>query len=289
MRWDKINQQNRMRAHGIEPASGPMSKDALRRQADALLAASKIPVQKLAPGARSTDGPDAWRRNPQNIAEVSSAGNVQRSLKKDASKRGTKSKTSTRASLAFDISVPPGLVVYCDGCCHPNPGIGGWGFVVYRDGVEIHSEHGGEMIATNQTMELTAAIMALRWIDVWAASGSLVHPVDVRLLSDSMYVVKGCNDWRHGWKANGWKRGGPKAKPENAAVANLALWQELDGILTDLLIQLEWVKGHAGIVGNERADELSQIGRESAIDAARPRDLLADQFQRYAVIEGGAA
>jgi len=285
--WDQINRQNRMRAHGIEPASGPLSKDALRRQADALLAASKIPVQKLAPSARSTASADAPQISRASGGAPQIAVPLDERRLRSIIRKHKETAQSRRAG--FDTAVPPGLVVYADGCCHPNPGVGGWGFVVYRDGVEIHSEHGGDLIATNQTMELTAAIMALRWIDTRSAGASVATPLSVRLFSDSMYVVNGCNDWRHGWKAKGWKRGGPNAKPENAAIANLALWQELDGILTDLLIQLEWVKGHAGIVGNERADELSEIGRESAIEAARPRDLLADQFQRYAVIEGGAA
>jgi ribonuclease HI len=161
-------------------------------------------------------------------------------------------------------AVPSGLVIYADGACHPNPGIGGWGFVVYRDGVEIHSDHGGDLVATNQTMELTAALMALRWF----AERGIVEPV--RLFSDSQYTVNGCNEWRQGWKVKGWKRGGPKAKPENAAIANLELWRALDEALAAVPIKLEWCKGHAGIIGNERADELSEIGRDSVLPVPRP-------------------
>lgn len=157
----------------------------------------------------------------------------------------------------FDVTVPQGLVIYCDGACEPNPGIGGWGFVVYGDGVEIHTECGGADPATNNTMEITGALMALRWF----AERGIVEPV--RLFCDSQYVVKGCNEWRQGWKKKGWRRGVAKE------LANAGLWRELDEALTLVPITLEWCKGHAGIIGNERADELSQEGR-SAVVALEP-------------------
>ncbi|MGO4838929.1 RNase H family protein, partial [Rhizobiaceae sp. 2RAB30] len=102
---------------------------------------------------------------------------------------------------------------------------------------------------------------------------------DVRLFCDSMYVVNGCNDWRHGWKARGWRR-----KGKNPEIANLDLWMELDAALTAVMIPLEWCKGHAGIVGNERADELSQIGRDEVLERARQAAVTAIEEQlRYAV------
>ncbi len=168
-------------------------------------------------------------------------------------------------------AVPAGLVIYCDGACEPNPGAGGWAYVVYRDGVEIHAETGGESESTNNIMELTGALMALRW---FAARG-VVEPV--RLLCDSQYVVKGCNEWRHGWKRKGWRRG-PQSE-----LANVELWQALDEALTLVPITLEWCRGHAGIVGNERADELSQIGRDEALERALPPSDLVSEQLRYAV------
>lgn len=103
---------------------------------------------------------------------------------------------------------------------------------MYRDGIEIHSEHGGDLQATNNTMELTAALMALRWF----ADRAVIEPV--RLLCDSQYVVRGCNEWRHGWKRKGWRRGVEKE------LANADLWRDLDEALTLVPISLEWVKGH---------------------------------------------
>ncbi|RWC76085.1 MAG: ribonuclease HI [Mesorhizobium sp.] len=164
-------------------------------------------------------------------------------------------------------ALPPGLAVYADGACEPNPGAGGWAFVVYRDGLEIYSECGGDLDATNNTMEMTAALQALRWITL----NAMGEPV--RLLTDSMYVVNGCNDWRHGWKHKGWKRGAAKA------LANSDLWQALDAALTACPIKLEWVRGHVGIIGNERADELSLIGRGMVVEQLpTPLDLIRQQL-----------
>lgn len=152
------------------------------------------------------------------------------------------------------------LVIYTDGACEPNPGQGGWGFVAYSNGQEIYTEHGGEIVATNNTMEMTAMIRALEWLR------DEIGVFEAKLLSDSQYVVKGCNDWRHGWKRKGWKRG-------KHALANVELWQRLDTLLVTMNVKIEWVKGHAGILGNERADELSQVGRASLTSHVIPDEL----------------
>lgn len=133
--------------------------------------------------------------------------------------------------------------VYADGGCEPNPGIGAWAFVVYRSGIEQHSEAGAELRTTNNRMELTAVLMALEWISRNYPSKALLH-------SDSQYVVRGCNEWRRRWKAKGWKKG-------SADMPNADLWRELDGRLEAQPIDLIWVRGHSGIVGNERADHLA--------------------------------
>ncbi|TIX18513.1 MAG: ribonuclease HI [Mesorhizobium sp.] len=159
----------------------------------------------------------------------------------------------------IDRAVPPGLIIYADGCCEPNPGAGGWAYVVYLDEQEVASAWGSDPNATNQRMELTAVLEALDWITNY-------QPKQLpRIFSDSAYTVNGCNDWRHKWRSNGWQRGGPNAKPKNSTIANLDLWQMLDGALTMHPITLEWCKGHAGIIGNERADELALIGRDMLV------------------------
>jgi ribonuclease HI len=179
-------------------------------------------------------------------------------------------------------AVPSGLVIYADGACEPNPGAGGWGFVAYRDGIEVHAERGGDTATTNQRMELTAALRALRWIGANVGSDVANVGDPIRLISDSAYTVNGCNDWRHGWKRNGWQRGGPNAKPENRIVANVELWRELDAALTATPVTLEWCKGHAGIIGNERADELSLIGRDRSLEALAEADQITQQLRMRA-------
>lgn len=192
-------------------------------------------------------------------SERTVASTASRAKRSKASRTKTPRPVTTSAT-GFDT----GLVIFCDGACEPNPGIGGWGFVVYLDDVEIHAEFGGAVRSTNNIMEMTGALMALRWF----AGRGIAEPV--RLLCDSQYVVNGCNVWRHGWKAKGWKRGGAKAQAKNAAIANLGLWNELDAALTLVPITLEWVKGHAGTVGNERADELAGMGRLDALADEAP-------------------
>lgn len=195
-------------------------------------------------------------------------------------KRGKALKPKTpRLGTTSATDFDTGLVIFCDGACEPNPGAGGWAFVVYRDGIEIHCECGGDPVSTNNIMEMTGALMALRWLEVHSAGATLLRPISARLLCDSQYVVRGCNEWRHGWKAKGWKRGGPKAKEKNSVIANLDLWKELDAAMTLTPIMLEWVKGHAGTKGNERADELADFGRLDALSLADPDSAKAIEQQ----------
>lgn len=262
--WKKDADLRRMQRQGVEDRAAT-SKDALRREADRLLAGSRA----------SGEFP---RSDTGNISSQPSADRPQIRRKSKGKRQqrdlfGTVSKSKPQAS-AFDRAVPPGLVIYCDGACELNPGAGGWGFVVYRDGKEIHADCGGSNPTTNNIMELTGALMALRWLDENTAGANLLRPQPARLFCDSMYVVNGCNDWRHGWKARGWRR-----KGKNPEIANLDLWKDLDAALTAVPITLEWCKGHAGIIGNERADELSLEGREAVLALQPdPLDLIREQL-----------
>lgn len=154
-----------------------------------------------------------------------------------------------------------GLIIYTDGACEPNPGNGGWGFVVYDAGKEIHAAHGGSVSSTNNIMEMTGLKMALEWI---AERG-----VQATVISDSQYVVKGCNEWRHGWKSRGWRRIIDRKSVKLEPIKNAELWKEIDALLQPATATIEWCKGHSGIRGNERADELSVMGRRHATEQAR--------------------
>ena len=134
--------------------------------------------------------------------------------------------------------------VYADGACKGNPGPGGWGVWLHYDG-KYKSLHGGEALTTNNRMELTAVIRALE---------ALKRPCSVKIYTDSVYVQKGISEWIHGWKARNWHTADKKP------VKNDDLWKALDLLANQHSVEWIWVKGHAGNVGNERADELANQG-----------------------------
>ena len=145
--------------------------------------------------------------------------------------------------------------IYTDGGCRGNPGPGGWG-VVLQAGSAEKELWGGEANTTNNRMELTAVIRALR---------ALTRPASVQILTDSQYVQKGISQWIHNWKRNGWKTADKKP------VKNADLWQELDRISQQHRITWLWVKGHAGHPGNERADTLANRGIDELLAASASR------------------
>jgi ribonuclease HI len=134
--------------------------------------------------------------------------------------------------------------VYTDGACSGNPGPGGWGAMM-RYNAKVKELSGGEAMTTNNRMELTAAIEALK---------ALKEPCRVELHTDSEYVKNGISAWIEGWKRNGWKTADKKP------VKNAELWQALDEARKRHDVHWHWVKGHAGHPENERADELARAG-----------------------------
>jgi ribonuclease HI len=146
------------------------------------------------------------------------------------------------------------LTIYTDGSCEPNPGPGGWAFVVYEDGAEVHSASGGCEATTNNRMEMQAVLEAMRWAGDRPA----------KILSDSQYVVKGVTLWSAGWKRRGWKRMDGR---DLVDVKNVDLWQEIDAARSSGQV-FEWVRGHNGTAGNERADDLAGTARWAATPTA---------------------
>lgn len=156
--------------------------------------------------------------------------------------------------------------VYTDGACRGNKvgqGRGGWASVVYMNDMEMECAAGGEAPTTNNAMELTALLNGIVLAAKYIAQHhrNMSSPATVRILSDSQYCVKGINEWIKGWKRNGWRT-------KTGDVKNPDLWMKVDqchvdliqlGKLTGTKFTIEWVKGHAGIVGNERCDRLANI------------------------------
>lgn len=131
--------------------------------------------------------------------------------------------------------------IYTDGACSGNPGPGGWAAILKAGAVEKEIS-GGEELTTNNRMELTAAIKALK---------ALKKPCDVTLYSDSRYLVDSLTKgWVHSWKQKNWKKQG---KP----VPNTDLWLSLLELMSVHSIKFIWVKGHASNPYNNRCDELA--------------------------------
>jgi len=140
--------------------------------------------------------------------------------------------------------------IWTDGACKGNPGPGGWGaYLVW--GRHEREIFGGLALTTNNQMELTAVIEGLR---------ALTRPCRVVLHVDSRYVMNGMTSWIHGWRKNGWRT------KDRKPVKNAELWQALEAEVARHQVTWEWVRGHAGDHGNEKADELANRGVESVRD-----------------------
>jgi ribonuclease HI len=136
------------------------------------------------------------------------------------------------------------VIIHTDGACSGNPGPGGWGAILDYNATRKEL-YGGEAATTNNRMELTAAIEALK---------ALTRPCLVEMHVDSQYVKDGITKWISNWQRNGWKTADKKP------VKNVELWQALAEAIKRHDISWHWVKGHAGHPDNERADELARLG-----------------------------
>lgn len=134
--------------------------------------------------------------------------------------------------------------IFCDGACSGNPGPGGYGAILRCAG-SVKELSGGAKDTTNNRMEMTAAIEALR---------QLKRPCRVLITSDSQYLVKGMTEWIAGWQCKGWRNS--KREP----VLNKDLWELLLSLTKPHTVQWKWVRGHDGHVENERCDQLARDG-----------------------------
>jgi ribonuclease HI len=134
--------------------------------------------------------------------------------------------------------------IYTDGAAKGNPGPAGWGAVFLMNGIEVEIG-GGVEHATNNQMELTAPIEALKYIKKHKISG------DIEFFADSKYVILGITEWIFGWQKNGWRNAAKKP------VVNRELWEELYDLVTELKPKWNYVKGHNGHEHNERADVIA--------------------------------
>ena len=145
------------------------------------------------------------------------------------------------------------VTLFTDGACSGNPGLGGWAAVLRYKETEKEIS-GSQEATTNNRMELTAVLQALRL---------LKEPCEINIYTDSQYVMKGAEEWLTGWVKNGWRTADKKP------VKNSDLWQELYRLGKTHLLHWHWVKGHAGHSENERCDLLARCAIEALREQLR--------------------
>jgi len=144
-----------------------------------------------------------------------------------------------------------GIQIYTDGSSLGNPGPGGWGILIIKNeelGINNDIElGGGESDTTNNRMELSAVIEALKYVN------KNLKNINITIFVDSNYVLNGVTTWIYGWEKNGWRTASKKE------VLNQDLWKELIALVRDSKIKINWekVKGHSGHIYNDKADEIA--------------------------------
>jgi ribonuclease HI len=138
------------------------------------------------------------------------------------------------------------LKIWTDGSCLGNPGPGGWAFIA-TDGKNTAERSGGERDTTNNRMELTAVIRAIR---------AARRHNEIEIHTDSQYVKNGMQTWIKNWRKNNWRTADKKP------VKNQDLWQKLDELANNTKIHWVWVRGHNGEEFNEMCDELARTAAE---------------------------
>ena len=134
------------------------------------------------------------------------------------------------------------IKIYTDGSCLKNPGKGGWAAIIINNSKKIEIK-GNKASTTNNQMELTAPIMALK---------KLPKGSKVQIFTDSKYVKYGITEWINNWKKNGWKT------TDKKAVKNKELWMELDNLSKRFDIEWNWVKAHSTDILNNEVDLLAR-------------------------------
>lgn len=140
------------------------------------------------------------------------------------------------------------VTIWTDGSCDTGSGDGGWGYLL-RYGRHVRSDSAFEAGTTNNRMELTAAVEALR---------ALREPCSVTLVTDSQYLKKAFTDgWLDTWLRNGWKTAARKP------VKNRDLWEELLRLSAQHDVEWSWTRGHVGHEENEMVDRLALEARRT--------------------------
>jgi ribonuclease HI len=150
-------------------------------------------------------------------------------------------KKQNNSSVPASKSSIPSFAIYTDGACDPNPGRGGWAALLKTGKVEKILS-GNDLKTTNNRMELTAAVEALR---------ALNCPSVVNFYTDSNYLKRGITEWLPQWKQRKWQR-------KTGVLANIDLWKALDQAIVPHKITWHWVKGHGINPNNQKVDKIAR-------------------------------
>jgi ribonuclease HI len=146
----------------------------------------------------------------------------------------------------------PFVEIHSDGACSGNPGPGGF-CAILKSGNKIRELSGCEELTTNNRMELRAAISGLE---------ALKKPCKVKVVTDSVYVIKGITEWVHSWRKNNWRNSQKKD------VLNRDLWERLLEVAEPHDIEWVWIKGHNGHPDNEKCDKMARAAIEKCRQGA---------------------
>jgi ribonuclease HI len=143
--------------------------------------------------------------------------------------------------------------LFTDGACQPNPGKGGWAFILYLSKKKKVTRSGYEKISTNNRMEITAVLEGLKYV-AQLPDSTKVCP-QVTLFSDSKYVLQAIETWMKNWNRNGWKR------KDKKPVVNSDLWKQVHKLLHEdkkvSIVSCVYVQGHSGHLENEECDQMA--------------------------------
>ncbi len=150
------------------------------------------------------------------------------------------------------------IEIYTDGSYDTRTRHGGWAFVVFEGGSEALNRSGLAIGHSSNSLEVLAVLQAALW-------ARAKHPGEqINIWTDSFYVMEGVRRWLPIWRNNGWKKFDPNPRNRRRAAPDHIIWQSLDAELARTsLISIEWCKGHVGLTGNDRVDQLANVARAS--------------------------
>ncbi|MBI2712263.1 MAG: ribonuclease HI [Bdellovibrio sp.] len=181
-----------------------------------------------------------------------------------AKTKKTPAKKPNPTKAAHQEKLPEGRTwVFTDGACSGNPGPGGWGSIILRPDGWVKELGGGEKSTTNNRMEILAVISAVE---------TLNENEKIQVFTDSQYVIRGITEWLQNWMAKGW------VNSQGESIANQDLWSELATVIEGRNIIWTYIRGHSGVPGNERADEIAV-----AFSKGQSPDLYESSLDGYTV------